>query len=61
QRGALVDRGRLVYAERLVRAEEAVKSADSSPTATPYARAVADVAVAPNRAVLALLDTVPTG
>ncbi|MDT7565313.1 MAG: hypothetical protein QOG76_3937, partial [Pseudonocardiales bacterium] len=42
QRGALVDRGRLVYAERLVRAEEAVKSADSSPTATPYARAVAD-------------------
>lgn len=61
QRRALVDRGRLVYAERLVRAEEAVKSADSSPTAAPYARAVADFAVAHNRAVLALLDTVPTG
>jgi DNA-binding PadR family transcriptional regulator len=61
QRTALVERGRLIYAERLAMAEEAVKSADSSPAATPYARAVADFAVAHNRAVLALLDTVPTG
>jgi DNA-binding PadR family transcriptional regulator len=59
QRRTLVQRGREAYAERLVRAEESAKYADSSPSATPYARAVAEFAVAHNRAVLALLDTLP--
>jgi DNA-binding PadR family transcriptional regulator len=60
QRRALIERGRSEYSERLVRAEEAAKSADSTPASAPYARAVAEFAVAHNRAVLALLDSVPT-
>jgi len=60
QRRALVERGRLEYTERLVHAEEAAKSADATPASAPYARAVAEFAVAHNRAVLTLLDSVPT-
>ena len=60
QRRALVARGREDYTGRLARAEEAAKYADSSLSATPYARAVAEFAVAHNRAVLTLLDTLST-
>ncbi len=59
QRTALVTQGQKTYLERLARAEEAAKHAANS-QADPYARAVAEFAVAHNRAVLALLDTVPT-
>jgi DNA-binding PadR family transcriptional regulator len=57
QRRALVSQGREAYLERLARAEEEAKLASDS---DPYVRAVADFTVAHNRAVLALLDAVPS-
>jgi DNA-binding PadR family transcriptional regulator len=56
QRGELVSHARLAYVSRLDSARAAVKVA-----ADPYAKAAAEFAVGHNRAMLKLLDAIPTG
>jgi DNA-binding PadR family transcriptional regulator len=60
QRRNLVAHGRAAYAERLALAEDAAKKAAGRSRPAPYDQAIAEFAVAHNRAVLALLDAIPT-
>lgn len=59
QRRALITRGRAAYTERLAEAQAAMMTAADNGS-SPYDRVIAEFAVAHNRAVLALLEAIPT-
>jgi DNA-binding PadR family transcriptional regulator len=60
QRRLLVAHGHELYRERLAVAEDAVAVALEAPRPDPYERAVAEFAAAHSRAMLDLLDAIPT-
>lgn len=59
QRRSMVEQGRLVYQERLAAAEQTAKTVAGRAKPDAYEQAVAEFAIAHNRAMLALLDAVP--